>query len=89
MEYLNLAYDFIVNHVMALSGTIAGILEFVLRLLPTQKPLSILWLIHDFLGALLKLLGAVNDLLDKVLPQKLAPVPAAPSLPAEHGLDAK
>lgn len=57
---------------MGMSATIAMVLEFVLRLIPTQKPASILYMAAGavkMLGAIFQKLG---EFLDKVLPQKLA-----------------
>lgn len=61
------------------SATIAMVLEFALRLYPSQKPLSILHLIgaglHRLAAAGMKLAeiaGGAGDLLDKVLPQNIA-----------------
>lgn len=72
MEALNQ----ILNHIPAVDApilsTIAVILEFAMRLIPSQKPLSIMHLI----GRAVRLVGAIcmkaADMMDKVLPQKLA-----------------
>jgi len=62
----------------ASAGIIAIVLETVLRLIPSQKPLSILYMISDGVkvGAqacskLGDLLSAVGALSDKILPQRL------------------
>lgn len=59
----------ILNSVWGSAATIAVVLEFIFRMIPTQKPLSILHVI----GAVAKKLGEIliqlGDLLDKVLPQ--------------------
>jgi hypothetical protein len=69
----------VINQVLALlhsayaqAGVIAIVVEFALRLIPSQKPLSIL---HG-IGAVCRGLGniciGVADLLDKVLPQNVS-----------------
>jgi len=72
MEFLDQILAFLGSAVGA-SASIAFVLEFVLRLIPSQKPLSILHLV----GAGVKKVGAIliklGELLDKVLPQKLVP----------------
>lgn len=55
----------------AQAGMIAIVLEFVIRLLPTKKPLGMLVLLGDACEMLGKALIAFSGLLDKVLPQKI------------------
>ncbi len=66
--------DQILSHISAASasaGVIALVLEFILRLVKSEKPLSILYIV----GGVLKKLGAIfsglGELSDKVLPQRL------------------
>jgi hypothetical protein len=68
------------NSAMGLSATIAMVLEFVLRLIPTQKPASILYMVAGGAKMLGTLFGKLGEFLDKVLPQKLA-APVAPVEP--------
>jgi hypothetical protein len=51
--------------------SIALVLEFVFRLIPSKKPLSILFFIASFLQKLGHFFIKVGEFLDKVLPQKL------------------
>jgi len=54
-----------------MSATIAIVLEFVLRLVKSDKPLSILYVISNVIKKLSEILTKVSDLLDKVIPQRL------------------
>lgn len=68
-----------INHwiavVPAIDSTVAAtgavIVEFVLRLLPSQKPLSIAHVVAGALQSIGVGLKKVGDLLDKVLPQTI------------------
>jgi hypothetical protein len=51
--------------------SIALVLEFAFRLIPSQKPLSILYVAASALKKIGELCIKVGQLLDKVLPQKL------------------
>lgn len=53
------------------SATIAIVLEFVWRLVPSEKPKSVLHLISFVAKKLSEILAKVAELSDKVLPQKL------------------
>jgi hypothetical protein len=53
------------------SATIAVILEFAFRLLPSKKPLSVLHVAGKFARAVGEILVKVADFLDKVLPQHI------------------
>jgi hypothetical protein len=52
-------------------ATIAIVLEFAFRMIKSPKPLGILHLVAAFARKLSQVLGAVADLSDKVLPQKV------------------
>lgn len=52
-------------------GMVAGVIELVLRLIPSTKPLSILYLVDDGLSAVGGLFSKAGALLDKVLPQRI------------------
>lgn len=67
------------NVVLAGAGVIV---EAALRLIPSEKPLSILYLVDDSCKALGEFLGKVGNAFDHVLPQRTvggqtaAPAPA-------------
>lgn len=67
-------FDTIIEWLTSATGataTIAVVVEFVLRLIPSKQPLSIAHLVGDIVkkcGSIFVLLGS---LLDKVLPQKV------------------
>ena len=63
--------DFIMNHLMGAAGTVAIIMEFALRLFPTQKPASILHAISSTVHLLAGIFAGIGDFLDKILPQNL------------------
>lgn len=71
MEYLNQALE-LLKSAEGASVAIALVLEFVLRLIKSEKPLGILRMIAAAGHLLAKVIEAAADLLDKVLPQKLA-----------------
>lgn len=56
-----------------------GVLEFVFRLIKTDKPLSIAHVIASGVRKVAALVEAVAGFLDKVLPQRLAEPPAPPA----------
>lgn len=64
-----------------LSG-IGIVVEAVLRMIPSKKPLSVLYFAEDVIKAMGTLSGAVGNALDQILPQRIvaqaAPAPAAP-----------
>ncbi len=53
------------------SVTIALVLEFVFRMIPSQKPLSIIYMVAAALKGVGEILVKAGHVLDKVLPQKL------------------
>lgn len=53
------------------SMTIALVLDFVFRMVPTKKPLSVLHLVAKGAGMVGSALVKVAELADKVLPQKV------------------
>lgn len=53
------------------SLTVAVVIEFVFRVVPSQKPLSILYVVASGAKKLGEALIKVGQILDKVLPQKL------------------
>ncbi len=56
---------------MGQSAVVAMILEFVLRLVKSEKPLSILYIIAAVVKKIGDIFVKLGQLLDKVLPQKL------------------
>lgn len=52
-------------------GTIAVILEFVMRLVPTDKPKSIFYVLSGVVHLLGQMFNVLGDLLDKLIPQKV------------------
>lgn len=48
------------------------IVEAILRMIPSQKPLSILYMVADSAKALGDFLGKAGDALNHVLPQKIS-----------------
>lgn len=67
--------DQVVSFLVSAQGSasiIAVVLEFIFRMFPSEKPLSILHVV----GAIIQKVGSIciaaGGLLDKVLPQKLA-----------------
>lgn len=73
MDFLTHALDFIQNHVAASAGTFAIVFEIASRMLPTEKPMSVLHAVSDFLKLAGKVCQAAGDAMDKILPQKLKP----------------
>lgn len=53
------------------SLTVAVVVEFVFRVIPSQKPLSILYIVADVVKKAGEALIKIGKILDKVLPQKL------------------
>lgn len=61
----------LLSSVEGASVSIALVLEFLFRVIPSEKPLSILHLVAKGCRGVALVLGKVADVLDKVLPQKL------------------
>lgn len=53
------------------SLTIAMVLEFVFRMIPSQKPLSIIYGVAVVIKKSGEVLTKLGNLLDKILPQKI------------------
>lgn len=53
------------------SATIAIVLDFVWRLVPSEKPKSVLHMISYVAKKLSEVLAKIAEFLDKVLPQKI------------------
>lgn len=71
MEIINSIIEFIDNNLMASVGMISMVLEFIFRLIKSDKPKSIVWVVRDFIDGIGRALGKIAELLDKVLPQRL------------------
>lgn len=74
MEYLDKVVEWVTS-AAGMSATLAVIVEFVLRLIPSTKPLSILHLVAEVVKKVGGLCGLLGDLLDKILPQKVIETP--------------
>ena len=70
----------IINHYIAVLstfnvsqavGTIAIVTEFALRLIKTEKPLSIIYGASSVIHGIGNLFSALGTLLDKIIPQRL------------------
>jgi hypothetical protein len=70
MEFLDKVISF-VGSIEGMTATVAVILEFVLRLFKSEKPLGILHFAAALVGKFAVLLTKIAQLSDKVLPQKI------------------
>jgi hypothetical protein len=70
MEFLDKALNFLLS-AEGSAATIAVVFEFVLRLVPSQKPLSVMYIIAKVVSKVGEILVFIGKLLDKILPQKL------------------
>jgi hypothetical protein len=52
-----------------LAGSLAVAAEVALRVVPTQKPLSILYVVENALTAAANVINAANTALNKIIPQ--------------------
>ncbi len=62
---------FVSGKMMAMAGLVSVILEAVLRLVPSEKPRSLLLLADKLLKSIAALCSKCADFLDKVIPQNL------------------
>jgi hypothetical protein len=72
MAFLDQVSGFL-GSIEGMSATVAVVLEFVLRLVKSEKPLSILHFAASLVAKLAQILGKIAQISDKVLPQKLNP----------------
>ena len=70
MEVLNSIMSFLVGH-EGMVATLAVVVEFVLRLVPSEKPKSIIYLVAGVIKSVGAILVKIGEMLDRVLPQKL------------------
>jgi hypothetical protein len=72
MEVINSIVAFFDSSTMlTIVGPLGLLLELVLRKFPSEKPLSIVHLIGDWITVVGQLLVKIGDLFDKILPQNL------------------
>jgi len=71
MEMLAKALELIQAHVMPMAGTIAVVIEMAMRMIPSEKPMSIAHAVSEGFKMVAKVCQAIGDVLDRVLPQKL------------------
>lgn len=70
MEFLDKILAFL-SSAEGASLTIAVVVEFILRMIKSEKPLSILYLIANVAKKSGEILVKIGNLIDKVLPQRL------------------
>ena len=70
MEIINKITEFL-STIQGASVSIGLILEFIFRLIPSKKPLSIMHVVAKFAHIVSALLEKFADILDKVLPQNI------------------
>lgn len=70
MEFLDKILAFL-SSAEGASLTIAVVVEFILRMVKSEKPLSILYLIANVTKKSGEILVKIGNLMDKVLPQRL------------------
>jgi anaerobic C4-dicarboxylate transporter len=68
MEWIQTVLNALTS-VEGMTGTLIVVLEFVFRLLPTKKPLSVLRIVASVVKGLAAILSKLSNLLDKILPQ--------------------
>lgn len=62
--------EFLTGH-EGMVATLAVVVEFVLRLIPSEKPKSIIYLVAAVVKSAGAVLSKIGEILDKILPQKL------------------
>jgi hypothetical protein len=67
---LDQIHAFIMEHSVA-SGSIVIVFEFILRLIPSEKPIGIIHMISGISKKLGGIFGGIASFLDSILPQKL------------------
>lgn len=70
MEFLNSVLA-VFDTALSQAGIIAVVIEFIFRLIPSEKPLGILHLVGAFAKVLGNIFLKMGELLDRVLPQVL------------------
>lgn len=62
---------FVSENLTASSFIVAGIIDFVLRMVKSDKPLSLAYVIADGAKKLGAIFSKIGEYMDKVLPQRL------------------
>jgi hypothetical protein len=68
MEWINDVVE-VIGSAEGMAATLVVVLEFLFRLIPTKKPLSVLHVVAKVANGLGLIFSKVGALLDKVLPQ--------------------
>lgn len=71
MELIQSIIDFINNNLMTVAASIAFVLEFLMRIIKTEKPKSILLAIAAFCSLVGALFSKLAEFLNKIIPQNL------------------
>jgi hypothetical protein len=71
MEALKHMIDVLNNHSAGAIATIGTIIEIAIRLIPSEKPMSIMIAASEIIHALADISGAIASAIDKIIPQKL------------------
>ncbi len=71
MALLQTILDFISNNLMAVATSVAFVLEFLMRIIKTEKPKSILLMIAGFLALVGSIFSKLAEFLNKIIPQNL------------------
>ena len=71
MEFVDKIIEFLNSLSPMIIGAIGIAFEFVLRMLKTDEPKSIMWVIHSVLKKVCALAEALAGMLDKILPQNV------------------
>lgn len=71
---MDAVFEQIIKFISSAEGaslTIAMVIEFIFRMIPSQKPLSIMYVVAAVARKSGEILVKIGNLLDKILPQKL------------------
>jgi hypothetical protein len=71
MDALKHMIDVLNNHSAGAIATIGTIIEIAIRLIPSEKPMSIMIAASEIIHALADISGAIASAIDKIIPQKL------------------
>jgi hypothetical protein len=71
MEMMKHIIDVLNNHSAGAIATIGTIIEIAIRLIPSEKPMSIMIAVSEIIHAIAEISGAVAIAVDKIIPQKL------------------
>jgi hypothetical protein len=69
-EFLSKCLEFLAS-AEGSAATIAVVLDFALRMMPSKKPLGVVHMVAKMIGMVGKVLVKVSEISDKVLPQKV------------------